>query len=119
LIVIGTGTEGSTTASELSERGFTVTASDISKTAIKQASINRNKDAGKINFVMDNILNSGFKESEFDFIFDRGCFHVISANDRVRYVYEVNRILKDGGLLFLKCFSERTNARSRIIQVIS
>ena len=36
---------------------------------------------------------------------------MISPNDRLRYVNEVNRILKEGGLLFLKCFSEREPMR--------
>ncbi len=105
------GTGPGTQAIRLSEMGFTVTAFDLSETAIRRASINHSKAAGKINFVVDNILNSVFKECEFDFIFDRGCFHVISPNDRLRYVNEVNRILKDGGLLFLKCFSEREPMR--------
>ena len=94
------GTGPGTQAMRLSERGFTVTASDLSETAIRKASINRSKGASKINFVVDDILHSGFKESEFDFVFDRGCFHVISPNDRLRYVHEVNRILKEGGFLF-------------------
>jgi hypothetical protein len=39
-------------------------------------------------------------------IFDRGCFHVISANDRKRYVMRIKKILRDNGIL-LKCFSDK------------
>jgi methylase of polypeptide subunit release factors len=74
------GTGPGTQAIRLSEIGFTVTASDLSETAIRQASINRGKAASRINFVVDDVLHSGFKESKFDFIFDRGCFHVISPS---------------------------------------
>ena len=52
-------------------------------------------------------MNSNLKENEFDYIFDRGCFHVISINDRKRYIMQVTRILKDNGILFLKCFSDK------------
>ena len=105
------GTRPGTQAIRLSEMGFTVTASDLSESAIRQASINRSTASSKINFVVDDILHSMFKEREFDFIFDRGCFHVISPNDRLHYANEVNRILKDGGLLFLKCFSDKEPMR--------
>ena len=82
------GTGPGTQAMRLSERGFTVTASDLSEAAIRRASIDRDKAAGNINFVVDNILNSGFRESEFDFILDRGCFHVIPSEDRLQYANE-------------------------------
>ncbi len=101
------GTGPGTQAIRLSETGFTVTASDLSQSAIRKASNNRSKAPSKINFVVDDILHSGFKESKFDFIFDRGCFHVISPDDRMQYANEVRRILKEGGLLFLKCFSDK------------
>jgi SAM-dependent methyltransferase len=106
---LGTGT--ATQAVRLSEIGFTVTASDLSETAIRKASISNSKSNSKINFVVDDILNSGFTEGEFDFIFDRGCFHVLSPIDRLRYANEVKRILKEDGLLFLKCFSDREPMR--------
>lgn len=56
---------------------------------------------------MDDILQSGFNDNEFDFIFDRGCFHVFSPDKRSPYIEEVSRILKKCGFLFLKCFSEK------------
>jgi SAM-dependent methyltransferase len=101
------GTGPGTQAIRLFERGFTVTGSDLSGSAIRQASRNFSKGNSRINFVVDDILNSRFREREFDFIFDRGCFHVIPSNSRVKYIREVNRILKDDGLLFIKCFSDK------------
>ena len=47
----------------------------------------------------------------FDFIFDRGCFHVILPEKSSKYGEEVSRTLKEGGLLFLKCFSEKEPVR--------
>ena len=60
-----------------------------------------------VDFVVDNILNSKFKDSEFDYIFDRGCFHVLPPEDRKKYINKIKQILKDNGILFLKCFSDK------------
>ncbi len=106
------GTGPGTQAIKLFERGFEVTASDLSPTAIHKASVRyNNKMNNKIKFIVDDIVNSHLSSNEFDFIFDRGCFHVISPEKRSIYTEEVNRILKEGGLLFLKCFSEKEPVR--------
>jgi SAM-dependent methyltransferase len=106
------GTGPGTQAIKLHERGLSVTATDLSETAIKKAQSMyqnnyNNNNENKVDFRVDNILNSSLNENEFDYIFDRGCFHVISTNDRKRYITQVNRILKDNGILFLKCFSDK------------
>jgi ubiquinone/menaquinone biosynthesis C-methylase UbiE len=101
------GTGPGTQAIKLYEKGFHVTASDISKTAIEKANELYNNNIKKIDFIVDDILSSNFKENEFDYIFDRGCFHVISINDRKQYIMEIKRILKNNGILFLKCFSDK------------
>ena len=102
------GTGPGTQAIKLHERGLDITATDLSETAIEKAqSIYRNNNNNRVDFRVDNILNSNLKEKEFDYIFDRGCFHAISINDRKRYMMQVNRILKDNGILFLKCFSDK------------
>lgn len=101
------GSGPGTQAIKLYEKGFHVTASDISKTAIEKANELYNNDIKKIDFVVDDILSSNFMKNEFDYIFDRGCFHVISINDRKQYIMEIKRILKDNGILFLKCFSDK------------
>lgn len=104
------GTGPGTQAIKLHERGVNVTATDLSETAIKKAQSiynSNNNNNKKVDFRVDNILNSNLKEKEFDHIFDRGCFHVISTDDRKRYIMQVTRILKDNGILFLKCFSDK------------
>ena len=57
-----------------------------------------------IKFIVDNILNSNLESNNFDFIFDRGCFHVF-REERSKYYKEVKRIIKEKGILFLKCLS--------------
>jgi SAM-dependent methyltransferase len=77
--------------------------------AIRLANRARNVYANQknVNFIVDDILNSKLKEGEFDYIFDRGCLHVLLPADRQRYITKIKQILKDSGTLFLKCFSNK------------
>ena len=99
------GTGPATQAIELSKLGFQVTATDISENAITRAK----RMTKGIEFIVDNILDSKLREGSFDYIFDRGCFHVLKPSSRQRYVNQVSRLLRrEGGLLlFLKTFSAK------------
>jgi SAM-dependent methyltransferase len=98
------GTGPATQAIELSKLGFQVTATDISENAITRAK----RMSNSIEFIVDDILDSKLKEEDsFDYIFDRGCFHVLEPSSRQRYVDQISRFLRDGGLLFLKTFSAK------------
>ncbi len=100
------GTGPATQAIWLAKRGFKVIGSDLSQAAINRArKIYANEE--NVNFIVDDILNSKFNENEFDYIFDRGCFHVLSPADRQRYIEKIKGILKVNGILFLKCFSDK------------
>ena len=95
------GTGSGTQALELSKYDFKVTGTDISPNAIEKAK----KLSNKITFMVDDILNSKFPEKAFDFIFDRGLFHIFDISQRPQYVNQIKRILTDNGTLFLKCMS--------------
>ena len=95
------GTGPGTQAIQLAKRGFVVTATDLSENAIDKAK----KLSSEVNFVTDDFLNSKLPDNEFDFIFDRGCFHVFDISQRQNYVKQIKRILDDNGILFLKCMS--------------
>src|SRR6476469_5994375 len=97
------GTGPGTQAVQLSKLGFDVTGNDLSEYAIEKA----RSLTDKVHFIVDDILNSQLKKNEFDYIFDRGCFHVLSIDDRDKYVMTIKNILKDNGILFLKCFSDK------------
>lgn len=86
-----------TQAIALSEKGFTVTGTDISESAVEKAK----KLSSSVEFKTNDILNSTLRK-KFDYIFDRGCFHVFSPKERSKYLREVKRMLKRKGLLFLK-----------------
>jgi SAM-dependent methyltransferase len=101
------GTGPATQAMELSKLGFKVTATDISENAIARAKSMSNG----IEFFVDDILESKLKGGSFEYIFDRGCFHVLEPSSRQKYVNQVSRILRDGGLVFLKTFSAKEPSR--------
>jgi cyclopropane fatty-acyl-phospholipid synthase-like methyltransferase len=102
--ILDLGTGPGTQAMALAERGFRVTATDLSETAIAKG-IEKSQDKGlNIIWQQDDILNSSLDE-KFDFILDRGCFHVLPPKRRQDYVTVVGNLIKPSGYLFLKCFS--------------
>jgi cyclopropane fatty-acyl-phospholipid synthase-like methyltransferase len=98
------GTGPGTQALALTERGFQVAATDLSLTAIQKAQRKAQDKGLNIAFFQDDILHSNL-DQKFDFILDRGCFHVLPPERRQEYVQVVNNLLNAGGYLFLKCFS--------------
>lgn len=92
----------------LAKRGFEVLAIDISKTAIKIAQKRAEKENVKIDFRIDNVLNLKDR-GKYNLIFDRGCFHHISKQDRERFIKIIHRALKENGKYLLLAFSERNN----------
>lgn len=102
--VLDLGTGPGTQAIALAERGFQVIATDLSETAVRLAAEKTSYLGLNISFRQDDILNSHLDRS-FDFIFDRGCFHVLPPDRRQEYVETVANLLKPKGYLFLKCFS--------------
>lgn len=102
--VLDLGTGPGTQAIAMAERGFLVTATDISATAVRKAAAESEKVGIPVRFMHDDILRSSL-HGTFDLIIDRGCFHVLHEEQRSDYVKTVFRLLGPGGYLLLKCFS--------------
>ncbi len=102
------GTGPGTQAIELAKLGFEVTAVDISQTAIEKAEKRAVIEKVKIQFFVDDILNTKLKPKQFDFIYDRGVFHTFDPKDRERAVKTIRSIIKDNGIYFVKVFSTKT-----------
>jgi cyclopropane fatty-acyl-phospholipid synthase-like methyltransferase len=98
------GTGPGTQAMQLAQRGFDVTATDVSAAAIRLAREKAEAQGLSITWQQDDILSSRLT-GPFDLIFDRGCFHVLPAERRPEYVATVAGLLTPGGFFFLKCFS--------------
>ncbi|BAU06187.1 class I SAM-dependent methyltransferase [Fischerella sp. NIES-3754] len=102
--VLDLGTGPGTQAIALAKKGFWVTGSDISEAAITQADSKAKEEGLDISFIQDDIFKSRL-DQEFDFVFDRGCFHVFHPDLRQDYVRIVHSLIKPKGYLFVKCFS--------------
>src|SRR5438445_7935432 len=92
------GTGPGTQAIQLGKMGFDVTGTDLSENAIQKA----RKLDGKINFMVDDILDSRLEKNSFDYILDRGCFHVLSNDKWDRYWKKKHDIHDETGFIFLK-----------------
>lgn len=94
---IGCGT--GTNALWLASRGFEVVAVDVAPLAIEQARA-KLRDAGlaRCRFEVLDILTGAPADGPFDFVFDRGCFHVFDdAGTRARFAARVADALATGG----------------------
>ena len=91
----------------LAEKGFEVTGMDISPTAVDIAKEKAEQANAKITFSVQNFVELPFRDELFGFIFDMGCFHHVEPSDREKFIRGIHRVLKDGGLYMLTCFSYR------------
>jgi ubiquinone/menaquinone biosynthesis C-methylase UbiE len=94
----------------LAVKGFKVTGIDISSKALEYAKKNAEQANVKINFMKQNFLNLPFGDEEFDFVFDMGCFHYVKIEDRTKFIGGVHRVLKNGGVYLLTCFSYKNGS---------
>jgi cyclopropane fatty-acyl-phospholipid synthase-like methyltransferase len=93
-----------TQAIALAERGFKVTATDVSPAAIAYAARKAKAQGADVAFLTDDILATHLT-GPYDAVFDRGCFHVIAPEQRDSYVNTIHRLLAPSGSFFLKTFS--------------
>lgn len=87
-------------------RGCQVTGIDFVEEAIARA---KKKAEGRklpVTFLVKDALDLKGWSERFDTGIDSGLFHVFSDQDRQRYVAGLATDLKQGGRLFLMCFSD-------------
>ena len=93
---VGCGT--GTNALWLATRGFDVLGVDLSPLAIDRARAKLGDAASACRFEVLDFLKAP-PEGVFDFVFDRGCFHVFDAPKvRARFAARVAGVLAPGGL---------------------
>lgn len=95
----GTGTN----AIYLEQKGFDVTALDVSNVAIKKAKEKAKKAKAHVEFIQANVPELNIAGKAFDFVFDRGCFHAIDDADRIKYAKMLGRITADESAFLLLC----------------
>jgi SAM-dependent methyltransferase len=94
---IGTGT--GTNALWLAERGFDVLGIDVATLAIETAIAKLDRRDLHCRFAALDFLVASPPEGPFEFVFDRGCFHVFDEpEERARFAARVAATLVPGGL---------------------
>ncbi|MGB5931881.1 MAG: class I SAM-dependent methyltransferase [Anaerolineae bacterium] len=71
-----------TNALYMAEKGFQVQGIDISPKATEYAREKAEKAGAEISFSVENAVYLPFADEQFDFVFDMGCFHHISVEER-------------------------------------
>lgn len=93
---IGCGT--GTNAIWLASRGFKVHALDIAPRAIERAQAKQRAAGVEVQFAVLDFLSAAPPGAPFDFVFDRGVFHVFDApEERARFAERVASLLAPGG----------------------
>ncbi len=94
---IGAGT--GTNAIWMAERGFDVLGVDVSPIAVERARAKMEGRALRCRFAALDFLATTPPDGPFQFVFDRGCFHVFDEPDeRQRFAARVAAALAPGGL---------------------
>ena len=92
----------------LRSRGFDVVAIDIAPTAIELAKANAAKaSVSGIEWRVGDILKIADAGDCYDFVNDRACFHGLEPEERPAYISVMKRILRSGGNLFIRTFSDK------------
>jgi len=93
---IGAGT--GTNAIWMAERGFDVLGVDVSPLAVERARAKMEGRALRCRFAAWDFLAAPPPDGPFQFVFDRGCFHVFDeAGERQRFAAQVAAALVPGG----------------------
>ena len=92
----GTGTN----SIYLVERGFQVTALDLSAIAIDRARQRAQAAAVRVDFFVGDVAAAPMVEP-FDFVFDRGCYHCVRRVYLPGYLATVERLTRPGSKFLL------------------
>jgi SAM-dependent methyltransferase len=94
---VGCGT--GTNATWLARQGLDVLGIDVSPSAIEKARARQRAQGVESHFAVLDFLEAAPPGAPFDFVFDRGCFHIFDeADDRDRFAARVAEALGSDGV---------------------
>lgn len=87
----------------LAQQGFDVTGVDLSEVAVQRAQQKARAAGVKAGFVSASVLALPNLGEPFEFVFDRGCFHVLPKEQRAVFVGQLAGVTRPGSVYFLLC----------------
>lgn len=93
----------------LSKQGLDATGIDFVPETIGVSKQLAGIIGSKAKFICGDFLEIDFTKDmgSYDLIIDQGCFHHFPVSERSKYAQRVNYLLKEGGLFFLRGFSDQ------------
>jgi len=110
-IVLDAGTSHGYGANYLAQTARQVVGIDLNEDSIKKASRDYNKK--NLQFTVCDVLNIEFPEEYFDIIISSQVIEHIPLDQLGRYLSELNRILKKGGVCFISTLNLTHNLKGR------
>ena len=90
----------------MAEKGYDVTAFDLTDNGIKKTHRLASEKGAKINAYVDDI-NTFETDEQFDIIYSSGTIKYLFAETKKGFFDKLNRITKKGGFVFLNVFVEK------------
>lgn len=101
-------------AGYLAAAGWQVAGIDLSAVALARAAAEHDGAA----FMRADVRRLPFHRHCFDAALDRGCFHYLAPEDRLRYADELRRVLRPGARLLLRASLRAAGARNDIDEAV-
>jgi SAM-dependent methyltransferase len=96
-VELGCGTGAN--AVRLAQQGFDVTAVDLSPLAVEQAQRRAEATGVRVRFLAADLLHPPEElTGPFDFVFDRGCYHIVRREDVNSFLETLRRLTRPGTL---------------------
>jgi SAM-dependent methyltransferase len=106
--VIDVGAGASTLVDGLLRDGYSrVTVLDLSAAALDQARQRLGADAGRVEWLEEDVLTAALPRASADVWHDRAVFHFLTdPMDRARYVEQVRRVVRPRGTVLVATFAD-------------
>jgi ubiquinone/menaquinone biosynthesis C-methylase UbiE len=94
----------------MAQHGFRAVGADLSKKALEVARERADNAGVHVDWLAGSVLDLPIEAGTFDFVFDRGLFHIIEDDDRAKYSSELFRVLKPLGYAAIRGASKEAGA---------